>query len=92
MIRQRNEPLDPELIAIKALAFIAEDPKRLERFLDLTGLQPETIRRGAQQPGFLSGVMQQIVAWEPWLVEFAAYAEIEPADIVRVAERLAVST
>jgi hypothetical protein len=92
MIRQRNEPVDPELIAIKALAFIAEDPKRLERFLTLTGLQADTIRTGAQQPGFLSGVLQQVIGWEPWLLEFAATAGLEPADVVRAAEQLADGT
>lgn len=89
MIRERKEPRDPEMIAIAALAFVAEDPDRFKRFLSLTGLETETIRLNAQQPGFLSGVLQQIVGWEPWLVEFAASAGIQPADVVEAAERLA---
>jgi hypothetical protein len=89
MIRQDKEQADPEMVAIRALAFLATDPQRLERFLLLTGTQPDTIRSGAQQPGFLSGVMQQVVGWEPWLLEFAAYAEMAPADVVRAADQLA---
>lgn len=92
MIRQIEEQADPEMVAISALAFIAEDPERLDRFLQLTGTRPETIRSGAQQPGFLSGVLQQVVAWEPWLLEFAAYAEMAPADVVRAADQLAEGT
>ncbi len=92
MIRQAEKQADPEMVAIRALAFIAEDPERLERFLLLTGTRPETIRSGARQPGFLSGVMQQVVGWEPWLLEFAAYAEMAPADVVRAADRLAAET
>jgi len=92
MIRQTEEQADPEMVAISALAFIAADPERLERFLLLTGTQPETIRLGARQPGFLSGVMQQVVGWEPWLLEFAAYAEMAPVDVVRAAHRLAAET
>jgi hypothetical protein len=88
MIRETKEQADPEMVAIRALAFIAEDPARLERFLLLTGTLPETIRSGAGQPGFLSGVMQQVVGWEPWLLEFAAYAEMAPADVVRAADQL----
>ncbi len=88
MIRQVREPVDPEILAISALAFIASDQKRLDRFLALTGLQPETIRAGAQQPDFLRGVLQQIVSWEPWLIEFAQQAEVSPEDVIRAAELL----
>ena len=58
MIRESKEQADPEMVAINALAFLAADPPSLERFLLLTGTQPDTIWSGAQQPGFLSGVMQ----------------------------------
>ena len=92
MIRQAKDQADPEIVAIRALAFIAEDPDRLERFLQLTGTRPETLRSGAGTPGFLSGVMQQIVGWEPWLLEFAAYAEMAPGDVVRAADQLAEGT
>lgn len=92
MIRQRKEPADPEMVAIKALTFIAADPDRLERFLQLTGTQPGTLRRAAETPGFLSGVMQHVVGWEPWLLEFAAFAEMTPADVVSAADRLAADT
>jgi hypothetical protein len=92
MARQINEQPDPELVAISALAFIAEDPERLEPFLRLTGMRPENIRTGAQEPGFLNGVMQHVVGWEPWLLAFAAHAEMTPADVVRAAEQLAGRT
>jgi hypothetical protein len=89
MIRQAKDQADPEIVAIRALAFIAEDPDRLERFLQLTGTRPKTLRSGAGTPGFLSGVIQQVVGWEPWLLEFAAYAEMAPAEVVRAADQLA---
>jgi hypothetical protein len=89
MIRRTEEQADPEMVAIRALAFIAEDPDRLERFLLLTGTRPETVRSGARQPGFLNGVIQHVVGWEPWLLEFAAAAQMSPADVVRAADQLA---
>lgn len=92
MIRRAKQDLDPELIAISALVFMAEDPGRLERFLALTGLQAETLRTGVQQPGFLGGVLQQVVGWEPWLLEFAASAGIAPADVIHAAEQLSAET
>jgi hypothetical protein len=91
-MRQVKEQVGPEVVAIGALAFIAEDRERLERFLALTGLQAESIRTAAQQPGFLSGVLQQLVGWEPWLIEFAASAGIAPADVIHAAEQLAAET
>lgn len=90
MIREAKDKADPEMVAIRALAFIAEDPDRLERFLQLTGTRPETLRSGAGTPGFLSGVIQQVVGWEPWLLEFAAYAEMAPADVVDAADQLII--
>ena len=92
MIRRPKEQPDPERVAIGALAFLAQDPERLERFLSLTGIQAEAIRSGAQQPGFLRGVLQQVIDWEPWLVEFAATAGIAPADVIRAAEQLSCET
>ena len=89
MIRIVEEQPDPEVVAISALAFFAEDPKRLERFLSLTGLRPESLRREASDAGFLSGGMQQVVGWEPWLLEFAAHAGLAPADVIRAADQLA---
>jgi hypothetical protein len=40
-----------------ALAFIADGPERLDRFLGLAGLRPDAIRSSVQQPGFLLGVL-----------------------------------
>lgn len=90
MIRHTEEKDDPEVVAIRALAFLAHDPTRLDRFLSLTGTQPETIRSGARQAGFLSGVIQHVVGWEPLLLEFAAYVEMAPEDVVSAADRLAM--
>ena len=89
MIRQPKEQVDPEMVAIRALAFIAEDPERLDRFLSLTGSRPETLRSGAGTPGFLSGVLQHVVGWEPLLLDFAASAGMTPADVASAADRLA---
>jgi hypothetical protein len=72
-----------ETLAIQALAFIAEEPDRLGAFLGATGLMPDRIRESAQQPDFLAGVLEHMLAHESLLVAFADSAGIDPADIAR---------
>ena len=39
-----------ENLAVQALAFLAADPERLGRFLAVTGIGPDAIRRAAADP------------------------------------------
>lgn len=86
MIRESGPAIDPEAIAITALGWLAEDRARMGRFLMLTGLRGDTLRQQVAEPGFLREVLRQIVGWEPWLIEFAATANLRPADIVAAAD------
>jgi hypothetical protein len=84
MVRKR--PLnrdDAEQIAIRALSFLVSDPERLARFLDLTGLRPDTLRAAAKEPHFLSRVLDHVAEQETLLVEVAADQDLPPE---RVAE------
>ncbi len=67
-----------EEIAVSALGFVADDPDLLQRFLAITGLDPQQIRKVAGEPGFLAGVLQFILAHEPTLTAFAAAAGHRP--------------
>ena len=77
-----------ETLAIQALAFIAEEPGRLGHFLDMTGIPPEQIRAAAQEPGFLAGVLEHMLADESLLIAFATRAGVDPADIARARRAL----
>jgi hypothetical protein len=77
-----------EMLAIQALAFIAEDPERLNRFLGMTGIPMEQIRAAAQQPGFLAGVLEHMLADENLLIAFAESAGIDPAVVARASDAL----
>jgi Protein of unknown function (DUF3572) len=72
-----------EMLAIQALAFIAAEPDRLARFLDLSGIAPEEIRAAARQSAFLAGVLEHMLGDESLLVAFAASAGIDPGEIAR---------
>lgn len=81
--RDAREHEAAEALAVQALAFLAPQPERLGRFLALTGIGPETIRAAASDRNFLAGVIEYVVSDEALLLEFAAYAQVKPAAVVR---------
>ena len=80
---------DPELIAIGALGFLAEDPARLSRFLDITGLNPATLREAAREPRFLASVLDYLMADESLMLAFAAHQGTSPETIAAASTALA---
>jgi hypothetical protein len=78
-----------EQLAIQALAYLAEDPEALGRFLALTGIEASQIRAAAGQSGFLAGVLEYICAHEPLLLGFAEAAGHKPQEIERALEAIA---
>jgi Protein of unknown function (DUF3572) len=77
-----------ESMAIFALTFLAQDADRIERFLSVTGLGPDTLRAAAAGAGFHGSVLGYLAANEPLLVQFAAEEGLDPAEVVRALERL----
>lgn len=86
--RRRPDREAAEETAIAALMFIAGDDDRLHRFLDLTGLSPETLRAAAADPEFLPQVLSHIRADQSLLLAFAANLGQPPESIVLAADRL----
>lgn len=78
-----------ETVAIEALAFIAGEPERLDRFMALTGLGSESLRKAAKEAGFLLGVLDHVMADDRLLVEFATQYDMTPERVVQARERLA---
>ena len=74
---------EAEIIALKALAFLASDEERLNRFLDITGLSPQAIRKQAAEPAFLGGVLDHILSDQTLLFLFAENDDIPPQRIER---------
>jgi len=78
-----------ERLAIAALAFIAEEPERLGRFLALTGIGPESIRAAAHEPQFLLGVLDHLAGEERLLLAFAAENAIPPSAVMEARDTIA---
>ena len=81
-------PETAELLAIQALAFIAQEPERLNGFLSVTGIELGAIRNAASEPGFLGGVLEHMLGDESLLIAFAEAAGIDPAEVARARQAL----
>ena len=77
-----------EILAVQALAFIAEDDVRLSGFIASTGIAVQSIRDAAREPDFLAGVLEHILADENLLIAFAERAGIDPAEAGRARQAL----
>jgi hypothetical protein len=78
---------EAEEIAVAALAYLAEDAELAGRFLALSGLEAGQLRLAAEDPAFLSGVLDFVVSHEAVLIALAARAGRAAAEI-EAAQRL----
>ena len=69
---------EAEVIALKALSFLAGDSQRLSRFLALSGVDLGGLRRAAASPEFLAGLLNHLLEDESLLLSFTAEQEIDP--------------
>jgi hypothetical protein len=69
-------------LAVAAFEFVASEPARIARFLDMTGITIDTIRAAAEEPRFLAGVLDHVTSEEPLLLAFARQSGVEPNEIV----------
>lgn len=73
---------DAEILALKVLTFLAGDERRLQRFLEATGLNPQELQRSAAQASVLGAVLDHLMADQSLLLVFCAGSGIEPDEVV----------
>ena len=61
-------PSDPHALALAALAATLTDVRRAQRFLDMTGIGTDDLRRRANEPGLLAALIRFLEAYEPDLL------------------------
>lgn len=69
---------EAEVIALKALGFLASEPERLSRFLALSGVDLADIGTVAENPDFLAGLLNHLLQDESLLLTFTAEQELDP--------------
>ena len=72
---------DAASIAIAALSHFATDPRLLDRFFALTGLDPASLREVAGTPAFIAGVLDFVLGDERLVIAVAEAQEIPPEAI-----------
>jgi hypothetical protein len=78
--RRINRDLADQM-AIQALGFLAEDPDRLGRFFDITGLTIQTLRQVAGTSSFTSSLLDYLGSDEALLRAFAERNGYDPAEV-----------
>lgn len=82
---QKREPVgrgDAESLAIQILNYIVTDDDRIVQLLNVTGLQPETLRDVAQSPDFMLGVLEYVAKDDGLLKGIQQELGIRPAAVL----------
>jgi hypothetical protein len=79
---------DAVALALSALAATLTDERRAQRFLDLSGIDTENLRRRAAEPVLLAALLRFLEAHEPDLVQVAAAINAKPEELVIAREEL----
>jgi hypothetical protein len=90
--KQSKNPDSARALAVSALAYIAADEDRLNRFLGLTGLGPDSLRTTAADPAFAEFMLDYLASDEDLVVAFAADAGIKPEAVAQAREALSRPT
>lgn len=86
--KTQNHAEEAEILAINALGFLASDSERLQRFMDLSGLDLTAIRAGAANPAFLGGILDHLLSDESLLLIFAEDQQVRPDRIAELRRKL----
>ena len=81
---KRHGPVDrarAEEIGLEALGFLVQEPRRLGRFLSLTGMAPGDLGAQAGEPHMLAALLEHILEDETLLLVFAAEKRIDPEQV-----------
>ena len=79
---------DAETLALSALAATLTDERRAQRFLALSGIDTDDLRRLASEPSLLAALLRFLEAHEPDLVDVAEAIGVKPQDLVAAREEL----
>lgn len=79
---------EAEAIALRALAFLAEDAARLASFMNVTGHTLPAIRENAGSRDFLSGILEYLLGDESLLLTFCGNAGLDPGILQLALHRL----
>jgi hypothetical protein len=80
---------EAEMTAIRALGFLADDARRMARFMDLTGLSPETLVDEAAMGAWQAAVLDYLMSDESLLMVFCSHDGLAPERVAAARDLLA---
>lgn len=69
-------------LALAALGWLLEDSDRAERYLSLTGLDPDSLRTGLGDPTVLASCLDFLANYEPDLIRAAEALAVAPEELI----------
>ncbi|MCW4115020.1 DUF3572 domain-containing protein [Aurantimonas sp. MSK8Z-1] len=75
-------------VARAILTWLAGEPDLLGRFLAISGARPDTLRGSVDDPSFLAGLIEFLMAHEPSLLAFCKATATPPERVVAAHHRL----
>jgi hypothetical protein len=81
-------PTDAPTLALTALAATLSDERRARRFLDVTGIGTDDLRRNASDPALLSALIRFLEAHEPDLLSVSEAIAVRPEALVAARREL----
>ena len=74
----RKGAVQAEEVAGTVLGWLAGEPDMLSRFLALSGMQAQQLRDAVDDPQFLAGMIDFLMAHEPTLMAFCEATDTKP--------------
>lgn len=82
-------PHEAQSIALSSIGWIVSEPRRAERFFDLTGLDPDQLRAGIGHSGVQAAALDFLLAHEPDLIACADETGV-PAETLAAARQVLI--
>jgi hypothetical protein len=76
------------MLALAALGWLLGEPARAQRYLDLTGLDPDALRASLNDPAVLASALDFLANHEPDLLSAAEALAVTPEDLIQAAKEL----
>jgi hypothetical protein len=75
-------------VALAALAATLSEERRAQRFIDLTGIGTDELRRRADEAQLLAALLRFLEAHEPDLLSVAEQLGLKPEELVQARQQL----
>ncbi len=77
-----------ETLALAALGWVLEDEDRAQRYLALTGLDPDTLREGLGKRTVQASALEFLANHEPDLIRAAEAMAVTPEELIAAQQEL----